>query len=143
MAVTAIALIVGLGFGLAVGANLGAAGTRTAPGNAVSGPPTALASRTHAAAAPAPMASYRQLVANLKAAESRHDYAAQARFSSELSKMLTAQTIGSVYQARTQLLASLATAKAHHDYHAAARINLRLAGLCGSKTVKAKLDFCN
>jgi hypothetical protein len=146
MAMTALALVVGLASGLAVGA---AIAPRTSTQASVSTAPITPPARTHAARpvaaakAVAPMAAYRQLVANIQAAERRSDFAAQARFASQLSAMLTAQTIGTIYQQHVRLEASLATAKANEEYHAVSMINRRIAALCGTDTVKAQLEFCN
>lgn len=146
MAMTALALVIGLASGLTVGVSMAARTTTQA--STAAGPVTPPA-RTHArrpaAAAPAaaPMTAYRQLVANIKAAESRDDFVAQARFASQLSGMLTASTIGTIYQQHAGLQASRETAKANKEYHAVSMINQRIAAICGTDTVKAQLDFCN
>ena len=139
-AMMALALTVGLAFGLVAGAALAA---RTTTSNSV--PPVTSAARTHAAAAPAaaPMAAYRQLVADIKVAERRHDFAAQYRFSNELSAMLTAHTIGTIYKEYARLQSSIAAAKADEEYHLASRLSQRLIAICGTNTVKAQLAFCN
>jgi hypothetical protein len=142
----ALALTVGLAFGLVVGATMAA---RTTTQAAISGPPVTSEARAHAAAAraqalaPAPMTAYRQLVANIKVAESRSDFAMQDRFANELSAMLSAQTIGSIYLEHARLESSLAAAKADREYHLASRLSRQLAAICGSETVKAQLEFCN
>jgi hypothetical protein len=138
-----IALAVGLGVGLAAGATMA---VRTTTQTAMSAPPVTPAARTHAGAAPvalAPMTAYRQLVADIKVAESRRDFAAQYRFASQLKTMLTAETIGSIYQEHARLLAGLATAKANGNYHTASRFDRQLGAICGASIVKARLDFCN
>lgn len=140
----AAALAVGLAVGVAVGATMTARTATQASNTAqVTTPPA----RTHSARTPAlalaPMTAYRQLVANIRAAESRHDFAMQHRFGTQLKAMLTAETIGTIYQDRARLLAGLETATANRDYHAASRFSRQLAAICGTKTVKAQLDFCN
>ena len=146
VAMTALALIVGLTSGLVVGVSMA---TRTTTQASTAAAPVTPAARTHAgrpaapAPAVAPMTAYRQLVANIKAAEARDDFAAQARFASQLSGMLTAQTIGTIYQQHAGLQASLETAKANKEYHAVSMINQRIAAICGTDTVKAELAFCN
>jgi hypothetical protein len=136
------ALAVGLAIGLAAGATMA---VRTSTQTAISAPPVTPAARTHAGAVPvavAPMTAYRQLVADIKVAEKQRDYAAQYRFSNQLKVMLTAETIGSIYQDHARLLTGLATAKANGDYHAASRFSRQLAAICGTNTVKAQLNFC-
>lgn len=89
------------------------------------------------------LSAYRSVVADINEAESRHDRRAAIRYGILLSELLTAETIGAVYQERTQLRSALAVAKAHSDSHSVAMINERLRKLCGSRTVLAYLDFCN
>ena len=141
-AFAALALTVGLVVGLAVGTTMA---TRTTTQGAISALPVTLPARTHAGPmrSTAPMAAYRQLVANIRVAESRHDFAARFRFTNQLSAMLTAQTIGSIYQEHALLASYLAAAKANGEHHAVSRINQRIAAICGPKAVKARLDFCN
>jgi hypothetical protein len=141
-AVVALALTFILAIALAVGATL-AGRASTGAGTSVS--PITPAARSHASPAKstAPMTAYRDLVANLKAAERRHDLAAQARFGSQLKAILTAQTIGLIRHEHARLESYLATAKANREYHAASMINQRISVLCGPKTVRAQLDFCN
>ena len=95
------------------------------------------------APATASLAAYRQLVASMKVAESSRDLAARYRFDKQLKAMLTANTIGAIYQEHARLTSSLATAKANREYHAVSMINQRIAAICGPKAVKAQLDFCN
>ena len=147
-ALMALALTVGLTFGLVVGATMAA---RTTTQTAISGSPITSQARAHAASAraralasaPAPMAAYRQLVANIKSAESRSDFAMQYRFANQLSAMLTAQTIGSIYLEHARLQSGIEAAKANREYHLASRLSQRMAAICGANTVKAQLDFCN
>ena len=141
-AVVALALTILLAIALAVSAIL-ASRASTGAGTSVS--PITPPARIHASPAKstAPMAAYRDVVADLKAAESRHDFAAQARFGNELKAILTTQTIGLIRQEHARLESYLATARAHHEYHAASMINQRISALCGPKTVRAQLDFCN
>ncbi len=145
-ALMALTLTVGLAFGLVVGTTMA---VRTTTQTAISGPPITSAARANAAAAraralaPAPMAAYRQLVANIKSAESRSDFAMRSRFANQLSAMLTAQTIGSIYLEHARLQSSIEAAKANQEYHLASRLSQRMAAICGTNTVKAQLDFCN
>ena len=141
-AVMALTLTAGLAIGLAVGGTMAA---RTGTQSAVTVGPVTPPARTHAAKAPtvAPMASFRQVVSNLKAAESRHDFAAQARFGDQLKTMLTAEMIGKVYQEQARLDLNLEAAMANHEYRAAARASRLLGELCGAQAVKNQLAFCN
>jgi hypothetical protein len=136
----ALAVALAVGIGAVVGANV----VKTSPQAAVTQSTTSV--RPHAgtpAVKPAPMAAYRQVVANLAAAESRHDFAAKYRFEQQLDKLLTPVVIGTIYQQRDQLRADLETAVEYHDSHAQAMFSNRLGKLCGAATVRAKLDFCN
>jgi hypothetical protein len=140
-AFVAVALLLVIGVGVGVGAR---AIATTAPAVAETTTPV----KHHAGwpatrvapAAVAPMTSYRQLVANLAAAEARHDYAAQARFQGQLDEALTPALIGKIYQERERLMAALAAAD--RDSHAAL-ITRELRDLCGATAVKAELEFCN
>jgi hypothetical protein len=148
MAGTAMALVLGLVIGMAASSMMTA---RSATQTVITAAPVTPAARTHAAApraatgvAPvAPMAAYRQLVADLKAAERGHDYSLRYALADQMSRMLTAQMIGSIYVEHARLVSGLAAAKANREYHAASRYSQQLAALCGSETVKAQLDFCN
>ena len=136
LAFVVVALLLSVGVGVFVGARAFATSTAvvadtSAPVKHHSGTP---------AARVAPMADYRQLVANLAAAEQRHDFAAKARFESQLDKALTPALIGKIYQERERLMAALAAAD--RDSHAAL-ITRELRGLCGAEAVKAELEFCN
>ena len=138
----AVALTIGLAIGLTVGATMLA---RTSAQTAISAPRVTPAARSHAgpAAVVSSMTSYRQVVAALKVAEGRHDFAAQSRFGNQLKAMLTAETIGSVYQEHARLQAGLATAQANRDYRTASRFTRQLAAICGADAVKDQLAFCN
>jgi hypothetical protein len=147
--VGAIALTIGLVAGLAVGAlALRPAATATqavAPRVA----PTTYQAHVgpmagHPAAAPAqsPLVNYTRVVANVKAAESRHDFAARYRFERQLRATLTAQTIGLVYQERSRLMERLAEAKSTGNGYAVYRIGDDLDALCGPAAVKSLLTFC-
>ena len=147
--VGAIALTIGLFAGIAIGAL--ALRPATASTQAVA--PAAVAPTTHqtrvpmagsAVVAPAPdaLANYSRVVANIAAAESRHDFAARYRFERQLRATLTAATIGSVYQERSNLLKSLAVAQANGDAYGMWRMGQDLDALCGPAIVKAQLEFC-
>ena len=135
-AFAAVALSLGLVAGLGIGALAFRPATATGPMAA----PAAITHTTHPRVGPmAPkatiaasatvLANYTQVVANLKAAESRHDFAAKARFERELTATLTAEAIGLVYQERTHLLESLADAKATGQGYAIWRIGEELKAL--------------
>ena len=92
-------------------------------------------------AAKAPtITDYRSLVANLAAAEERHDSQAAYRFGNQLDRILTPGMIGYVYQEHARLVAALGSSD--RDSHAAL-ITREIAKLCGPAAVKAQLDFCN
>jgi len=95
-----------------------------------------------AARAEASLANYASVVAGISVAESRHDFAAKARFSSELEAALTPQTIGLVYQEHARLQLALDEAKATGNGYAMFRITQDLDALCGPAAVKASLSFC-
>ena len=144
----AIALTVGLMAGLAVGA----LALRPATASQAAAP-AAVAPTTHqphvgpmagtpAAAAPSALENYARVVANISAAETRHDFAARYRFERQLNATLTAPTIGLIYQERSRLLESLAMARANGNGYAIWRIGQDLDGLCGPAAVKARLSFC-
>ena len=137
LAFVAVALLLAIGVGVVVGAR---AFATTAPVIADTSAPVKHHSGTPPAPRVAPMTEYRQVVANLAAAEARHDFAAQHRFESQLDKLLTPQLIGTIYQQREQLLAALA--ESDRDSHAAL-ITRELGKLCGAAAVKAQLAFCN
>jgi hypothetical protein len=136
LAFVAVALLLAVGIGVVVGAR---AFATTAPVVAEKSAPV-----KHHSGTPAPriasMANYRQLVANLAAAEQSNDFVAQTRFEAQLDKMLTPALIGKIYQEREQLMAALAAAD--RDSHAAL-ITREIRGLCGAEAVKAELVFCN
>ena len=144
VAATAMALILGLAIGVAATATLSA---RTTAQTAVTTAPVTSAARANAAAtraqAPTAMATYRNLVADLKSAEMGHDYSLRYGLANRLDGMLTAQMIGSIYMEHERLEASIAAAKADEEFHLASRLSRQLAAICGSETVKAQLDFCN
>jgi hypothetical protein len=137
----AIAIALAVGIGAVVGANV----VRTSPQQpAVAQTTTPVKHHPGTPAGkPAPMVAYRQVVANLAAAEARHDFAAKYRFEQQLDKLLTPAVIGTIYQQRNQLRADLETASEYHDSHAQAMFSYRLGKLCGAAAVRAKLDFCN
>jgi hypothetical protein len=143
---------IALTFGLVAGIAVGALALRPATASTQAAAPAAVAPTTHqakvgpmanSAAAPDALASYRQVVAGLQAAESRHDFAAKYRFERQLRATLTADVIGSVYQERSRLLKSLASAAANGGGYIEWRIAQDLRALCGPAAVKAQLDFCN
>jgi hypothetical protein len=141
MAFVALLVVLAVGIGVIVGANVIA--SRAAPA-AVTQPTTPV--KHHGgqpAAKPVTMTEYRQLVANLAAAEARHDFAAQYRFGKDLDRMLTPAIIGTIYEQRAQLEANLEAATSYHDAHAQAMFTNQLSKLCGAKAIKAELDFCN
>ena len=143
----AMVLVVGLVAGVAIGALAARATTSEATtptiGVTTHQPRVAsMAPRAAAAAAraEASLANYARLVAAISVAESRHDFAAKARFSSQLKAALTPQTIGLVYQEHARLMQALATADRDS---LAALITRDIAALCGPAEVKASLSFCN
>jgi hypothetical protein len=146
----AIALTVGLVAGLAVGAlALRPASASQAAAPAAVAPTTyqphvGPMAGTPKAAAPAAkaMANYTRVVANLQAADTRHDFAARYRFERQLRATLTPTTIGLVYQERSRLLESLAMARANGNGYAIWRIGQDLNALCGPAAVKSQLSFC-
>ena len=85
------------------------------------------------------MARYRELVADLAAAEDQAAYREQAIFRGQLDSLLTPQLIGQIYQEHARLLA--ARAATPRDSHAG-RLTVQLMALCGSDAVKARLTFC-
>jgi hypothetical protein len=140
-----MALVVTLVAGVAIGALVVRANTAQAVvadvGVTTSQPRVGPMAGTRApAVAVDPMENYARIVAGLSAAESRHDFAAKARFENQLESALTAETIGLIYQRHEQLMA--ARAESGRDSHAAL-ITRELAKLCGPAAVKAQLDFCN
>jgi len=135
-------VVMALALAIAVGVALGAAYARS---NAQPAAATTPIVRHHnvfpPAAAKAPTISdYRTLVANLAAAEDRHDFQAQFRFGNQLDRILTPGMIGYVYQEHARLVAALGATD--RDSHAAL-ITREIAKLCGPAAVKAQLDFCN
>jgi len=142
----ALALVVTLVAGVAIGALAVRAATTSQAATPNVGVTTyqprvgPMAGSAPAAAAVDPMQNYARIVAGLNAAESRHDFAAEARFNSQLESALTAETIGLIYQRHEALMAALAASE--RDSHAAL-ITRELAKLCGPAAVKAQLDFCN
>ena len=88
---------------------------------------------------PAPIVRYRQIVANLAAAEAHHDVPAIARFRGQLDDVLTPALIGTVYQEHERLMAAIAADG--RDSHAALLVR-QLQALCGPASVKAQLEFC-
>jgi hypothetical protein len=136
----ALALVFAVGIGTAIGANAFRPTAAPAPleaGNNIkhhSAFPAAPAARSSA------MAEYRQIVANLAAAEERHDYAALAGFRKQLDRVLTSEVVGALYLKHERLSAQLAASG--RDARAAT-IARELQTMCDAKAVKAKLDFCN
>ena len=136
LAFVAVALLIAVGVGAFIGAR---AFATTAPVVADTSAPVT----RHAGGPPAgvaPMANYRQVVANLAAAERTYDFAARSRFEAQLDQMLTPTLIGEIYQERERLMAALAAAD--RDSHAALIVR-EIRGLCGAEAVKAELAFCN
>ena len=132
----ALALLVAVSVGAIAGAAMARSTAQPAPAS------TGIV-RHHNAfpAANAPtIGDYRALVANLAAAEERHDYEAQYRFGQQLDRILTPGMIGYVYQKHAELVAALG--KSDRDSHAAL-ITREIAKLCGPAAVKAQLVFCN
>ena len=143
----AIALVVTLVAGVAIGALVVRAATSEAVtptiGETTHQPPVGPMAGPAAAAAVDPMANYASIVAGLSVAESRHDFAAMARFKVRLASALTAETIGLIYQEQARLLQALEDAKANGNAYGIYRITESLNGLCGPDAVKASLSFCN
>jgi hypothetical protein len=145
----AVALSIGLVAGIAIGALAlrPAAATDTAAAQ-VTVSATTSQPRVGPMAAPAVPATnvlknYVQVVANIEAAESRHDYAAKARFESDLAAALTARTIGIVYQEHATWAKALDEAKATGNGYEIFRATEALNALCGTGAAKAQLTFCN
>jgi hypothetical protein len=131
------AAMVGAAVGAAIAANRSTAQTvavTTPVKHHTATPPGAIAAKPRA-----PMARYRQLVANLAVAEDQGDYRDQAVFRAQLDSLLTPQLIGQIYQERERLLG--ARAATPHDSHNGL-MTRRLMALCGSDAVKARITFC-
>jgi len=131
------AAIVGAAVGAAIVANRTTATTAavtTPVKHHTATPPGAIAAKQLA-----PMARYRQLVANLAAAEDQGAYREQAIFRGQLDSLLTPALIGQIYQEHARLLE--ARAATPHDSHAGL-ITRQLMALCGPEAVKARLTFC-
>ncbi|HET9346149.1 MAG TPA: hypothetical protein VFO05_10630 [Candidatus Limnocylindrales bacterium] len=144
----ALALIVTLVAGVAIGALAVRAATSTEAATSNVGVTThqpRVGPMAGSVAAPAvdPMADYARVVAGLNVAESRHDFAARARFESQLESVLTAETIGLIYQERARMMHALEEAQANGSGYGIYRITQDLNGLCGPAAVKASLTFCN
>jgi hypothetical protein len=145
MVIVVLALVAAALIGAAVGAAI-SVNRATAPTTAVTTsvqhpvplPPGAIAAKQQA-----PMARYRQVVADLAAAARRHDYAQQYLLGRQLDAILTPAVIGAVYQEHARLAASLEIAFERHDTHGRALISRQLAKICGPAPVKSRLDFCN
>jgi hypothetical protein len=141
LVIVVLALVAAGMIGAAVGAAI-AANRTTAQTTAVTTsvqqpvplPPGAIAAKQQA-----PMARYRQLVADLAAAEDQGAYREQAIFRGQLDSLLTPQLIGQIYQEHARLLE--ARTSTPHDSHAG-RLTRQLMALCGSDAVKARLTFC-
>jgi len=135
----ALALVLAVVAGVAAGSAI----ARSAAPNVAD---TSAPVRHHAAfsgavgARPTTIVQYRQLVANLSAAEARHDAAGAFRFESQLDQLLTPEAMGTIYAEHARLMAALGSA--NRDSHAAL-ITREIAKLCGPASVKAQLDFCN
>ena len=89
------------------------------------------------------LAAYEGLVQNIAAAETWNDHRALIRYSGKLSAMLQAGTLGVVSVEHARLEAALAAAWKTGDNRSARGIEQQLDDLCGTKTVKAYLTFCN
>jgi hypothetical protein len=145
----AVALSVGLMAGIAIGALALRPATATGPAAA---PVTVSQTTSHptgpmargAALAPTTnlLKDYVQVVANIKAAESRHDFAAKSRFESQLADALTPRTIGVIYQEHARWLKALEQAQATGNGYEIFRTTEALNALCGTDAVKAQLSFC-
>jgi hypothetical protein len=136
----ALALMLAVGIGVVVGANAFATAARQTAVAPITPPARIHAAPLAGTSRPTMIVTYRQVVANLAAAEERHDFAAQARFESQLDELMTPAVIGKIYQERERLLAALAASD--RDSHAAL-ITREIAKLCGPAAVKAQLTFCN
>ena len=90
-------------------------------------------------AMPGTIARYREVVANLVAAEKRNDGRDTAAYRGELDGILTPAMIGLIYQEHERLLE--ARAAMPHNSHASL-ITRQIAALCGPAEVKARLTFC-
>jgi hypothetical protein len=132
----ALALLVAV----VVGAIAGAAMVRSTAQPAAATTPIVRHHSVFPAAKAPTIGDYRALVANLAAAEDRHDFQAQYRFKQQLDRILTPGMIGYVYEKHAQLVAALGSAD--RDSHAAL-ISREIAELCGPAAVKAQLEFCN
>lgn len=139
-----IALLLAALLGAAVGAAISANRASTvitpaaaaAPANlhpAPPIPPGALAAK------PAPMVRYRGLVADLAAAEARHDVRGIALYRHQLDAVLTPALIGTVYREHQRVMVEIALAE--RDSHAALLVR-QLQSICGPASVKAVLEFC-
>ncbi|HEX5014396.1 MAG TPA: hypothetical protein VFV72_09595 [Candidatus Limnocylindrales bacterium] len=125
---------------VAIGAIAGSAMARSAAPAPAAATPIVRHHNIFPAAKAPTMSDYRAVVANLAAAEERHDFAAQYRFRQELDKVLTPAMIGSIYEKHAQLLSALGNAG--QDSHGAL-LAREIRELCGASAVKARLAFCN
>jgi hypothetical protein len=89
------------------------------------------------------LAAYEGLVQNIAAAETWNDHRALIRYSGKLNAMLDGATLGVVAEEHARLEAALAAAWETGDNTKARSIAQQLDALCGTKTVKAYLAFCN
>jgi hypothetical protein len=142
LVVVILALVVAGLAGAALGAVIAANRTAAAVPPVATTPSVKHHSATPPVTATSRLVEYRQIVANVAAAEQRHDYAAKARYASQLDEMMTPQMIGAIYQERARLLAGLEVSVERRDTHSRALIARQIRSLCAD-TAKAQLDFCN
>ena len=139
-----LAALVGAAVGAAISANRAAtvitpAAGAVAPADLHPAPPIPPGALAAKAAKAAPMVRYRGLVADLAAAEARHDVRGIALYRHQLDAVLTPALIGTVYREHQRVMVEIALAE--RDSHAALLVR-QLQSICGPASVKAVLEFC-
>ena len=142
----AVALSVGLVAGIAIGAvalrPATATGPAAAPISQTTSQPRVGPMARPASSEASLMANYVQIASNINMAESRHDFAAKARFEGKLAAALTPRTIGVVYQEHARWMKALEAAQATGNGYEIFRVTEALNALCGTDAAKAQLTFC-
>jgi hypothetical protein len=143
LGLVALVVVLAIGAGAFVGAMAITNRAAPAPSVATSTVKHRSAVPPAAAATASRMAVYQQLVANLAAARSAHDFKSVYRIDRALDAALTPATIGLVYQEHQRLAANLEAAYQRHDMRAQALISLQVQALCGQPEIMSRLKFCN
>ena len=87
-------------------------------------------------------ASYREAVADLSAALSRHDGPAIARSMAAVDRSMDAGTMEAIYADRQRLIANLGAAEARHDQRLIQHFKAQLSALCPPITTGSSPSFC-